>query len=80
MELTATEFDLLEWFARHPGQVFSRSQLLSRVWDIAFEGDSTTVTVHMRRLREKIEPNPSKPIWLKTVWGIGYRFEGQPAE
>lgn len=80
VELTATEFDLLEWFARHPGQVFSRSQLLSRVWDIAFEGDSTTVTVHMRRLREKIEPNPSKPIWLKTVWGIGYRFEGQPAE
>ncbi|WP_217593114.1 response regulator transcription factor [Cohnella sp. GbtcB17] len=80
VELTATEFDLLEWFARHPGQVFSRSQLLSRVWDIAFEGDSTTVTVHMRRLREKIEPNPSKPTWLKTVWGIGYRFEGQPAE
>lgn len=80
VELTATEFDLLEWFARHPGQVFSRSQLLSRVWDIAFEGDSTTVTVHMRRLREKIEPNPSKPTWLKTVWGIGYRFEGQPNE
>ncbi|MDI4650211.1 response regulator transcription factor [Cohnella hashimotonis] len=80
VELTATEFDLLEWFARHPGQVFSRSQLLSRVWDIAFEGDSTTVTVHMRRLREKIEPNPSKPSWLKTVWGIGYRFEGQPVE
>ncbi|SFB46862.1 Transcriptional regulatory protein, C terminal [Cohnella sp. OV330] len=80
VELTAIEFDLLEWFARHPGQVFSRSQLLSRVWDIAFEGDSTTVTVHMRRLREKIEPNPSKPAWLKTVWGIGYRFEGQPAE
>jgi DNA-binding response OmpR family regulator len=79
-ELTVKEFDLLEWMARHPGQVFSRSQLLSRVWDIDFEGDSTTVTVHMRRLREKIEPNPSEPTFLKTVWGIGYKFEGRPGE
>jgi DNA-binding response OmpR family regulator len=79
-ELTVKEFDLLEWMARHPGQVFSRSQLLSRVWDIDFEGDSTTVTVHMRRLREKIEPNPSEPFFLKTVWGIGYKFEGRPVE
>ncbi|MBB6669915.1 response regulator transcription factor [Cohnella nanjingensis] len=80
VDLTAKEFDLLEWFVRHPGQVFSRSQLLSRVWDIAFEGDSTTVTVHMRRLREKIEPNPSEPTFLKTVWGIGYKFEGRTIE
>ncbi|MBB6733032.1 response regulator transcription factor [Cohnella zeiphila] len=77
-ELTVKEFDLLEWMARHPGQVFSRSQLLSRVWNIDFEGDSTTVTVHMRRLREKIEPNPSEPTFVKTVWGIGYKFEGRP--
>lgn len=77
-ELTVKEFDLLEWMARHPGQVFSRSQLLSRVWNIDFEGDSTTVTVHIRRLREKVEPNPSEPTYLKTVWGIGYKFEGKP--
>ncbi|WP_276353444.1 response regulator transcription factor [Cohnella caldifontis] len=77
-ELTVKEFDLLHWFVRHPGQVFSRSQLLSRVWDIDFEGDTTTVTVHIRRLREKIEADPSEPAWIKTVWGIGYKFEGRP--
>ncbi|WP_123042330.1 response regulator transcription factor [Cohnella candidum] len=77
-ELTVKEFDLLHWFVRHPGQVFSRNQLLSRVWDVDFEGDTTTVTVHIRRLREKIEPEPSEPQWIKTVWGIGYKFEGRP--
>jgi DNA-binding response OmpR family regulator len=77
-ELTVKEFDLLHWFVRHPGQVFSRSQLLSRVWDLDFEGDTTTVTVHIRRLREKIEADPSDPVWIKTVWGIGYKFEGRP--
>lgn len=79
VELTVKEFDLLHWFMRHPGQVFSRGQLLGRVWDMEFEGDTTTVTVHIRRLREKIEPQPSSPQYVKTVWGIGYKFEGRPS-
>jgi two-component system response regulator VicR len=54
---------------------FTRSQLLDEVWDFAWEGDSSTVTVHVRRLREKIETNPSEPEHLVTVWGVGYRFE-----
>jgi two-component system, OmpR family, response regulator VicR len=78
VDLTVKEFDLLYWFVRHPGQVFSRNQLLSRIWNIEFEGDTTTVTVHISRLREKIEPQPSSPQFLKTVWGIGYKFEGRP--
>ncbi len=78
VELTVKEFDLLYLFVRHPGQVFSRNQLLSQVWNIEFEGDTTTVTVHISRLREKIEVHPSSPQFLKTVWGIGYKFEGKP--
>ncbi|MDQ0195622.1 response regulator transcription factor [Paenibacillus wynnii] len=74
-ELTATEFDLLHLLAIYPGKVFSRSQLLNQIWDVAYDGDTTTVTVHMRRLREKIEENPSEPSWIKTVWGIGYKLE-----
>ncbi|MFC4811862.1 response regulator transcription factor [Paenibacillus sp. GCM10023250] len=79
-ELTVKEFDLLLTLAGSPGRVFSRSQLLSLIWDIGFEGDTTTVTVHIRRLREKLEPAPSEPRWIKTVWGIGYKFDakGQP--
>ncbi|WP_127495927.1 response regulator transcription factor [Paenibacillus glycanilyticus] len=77
IELTAKEFDLLQLLATYPGKVFSRSQLLNQVWDIAFDGDTTTVTVHVRRLREKIEPNPSDPTWIKTVWGIGYKLDGK---
>ncbi|MCU6710212.1 response regulator transcription factor [Paenibacillus sp. J5C_2022] len=77
VELTAKEFDLLQLLATYPGKVFSRNKLLSAVWDIAFEGDTTTVTVHVRRLREKIEPNPSDPIWIKTIWGIGYKLDGK---
>ncbi|KGE16879.1 response regulator transcription factor [Paenibacillus wynnii] len=76
-ELTATEFDLLHLLAIYPGKVFSRSQLLNQIWDVAYDGDTTTVTVHMRRLREKIEENPSDPSWIKTVWGIGYKLEGK---
>ncbi|NRF95457.1 response regulator transcription factor [Paenibacillus frigoriresistens] len=76
-ELTVKEFELLHLFAGHPEQVFSRNQLLSKVWDIDYYGDTTTVTVHIRRLREKIEPNPSQPRYIKTVWGIGYKFEGR---
>ncbi|BFT69679.1 response regulator transcription factor [Paenibacillus sp. P36] len=77
VELTVKEFELLHLFAAHPDQVFSRNQLLSKVWDIDYYGDTTTVTVHIRRLREKLEPNPSEPRFIKTVWGIGYKFEGR---
>jgi len=80
VELTVKEFDLLHWFTRHPGQVFSRTHLLGQVWAYEFEGDSTTVTVHIRRLREKIEADPSNPGFIKTVWGIGYKFEGRPVQ
>jgi DNA-binding response OmpR family regulator len=75
LDLTATEFDLLWHMSSHPGQVFSREQLLSTVWGYDYAGDTGTVTVHMRRLREKLERDPSSPRWLKTVWGVGYKFE-----
>lgn len=74
--LTAKEFELLWFFARHPRQVFTRTQLLDSVWGQEFYGDPSTVTVHIRRLREKIEPDPSSPRYLLTVWGVGYKFEG----
>ena len=73
--LTAKEFDLLHFLARHVGTVFSREQLLHRVWDYAYAGESSTVTVHVRRLREKIEPDPLHPHYIKTVWGVGYKLE-----
>lgn len=73
--LTAKEFDLLWFLARHPRQVFTRTQLLDNVWGYEFYGDESTVTVHVRRLREKIEPDASKPTYIQTVWGIGYKFD-----
>jgi two-component system response regulator VicR len=73
--LTAKEFDLLYFLASHPGQVFSREQLMNDVWDYTFAGDASTVTVHIRRLREKIEPDSLRPRYVKTVWGVGYKFE-----
>lgn len=73
--LTAKEFDLLVLLASNPNQVFTKEQLLERVWGYDFFGDITTVTVHIRRLREKIEENPSQPIYIETVWGVGYRFK-----
>lgn len=73
--LTAKEFDLLWFLAKHPRQVFSRAQLLDNVWGYEFYGDESTVTVHVRRLREKIEPDATKPTYIQTVWGIGYKFE-----
>jgi two-component system response regulator ResD len=73
--LTALEFDLIHFLARHPRQVFSRAQLLDQVWGYEYFGDASTVTVHVRRLREKIEDDPSHPRWVQTVWGVGYRFE-----
>jgi DNA-binding response OmpR family regulator len=75
VHLTRKEFDLLQLLASNPGIVFTRLQLLEQVWDFAWEGDSSTVTVHIRRLREKIEGDPSRPRHLVTVWGVGYRFE-----
>ena len=75
LRLTAREFDLLLFLARHAGQVFSREQLMDAVCDFDFAGDASTVTVHMRRLREKVEEDPSRPRYLKTVWGVGYKFE-----
>jgi DNA-binding response OmpR family regulator len=74
VDLTAREFDLLQYLAAHPGQVFSRDQLMDAVWDYTYAGDAETVTVHMRRLRTKVEADPSRPRFLKTVWGVGYKF------
>lgn len=76
VDLTAKEFDLLLYLATHEGQVFTREQLMDGVWDYSFPGDTSTVTVHIRRVREKIETDPTKPRYLKTVWGVGYKFEG----
>ncbi len=73
--LTAREFDLLWLFARHPRQVFTREQLLDQVWGYEFYGDESTVTVHIRRLREKLESDPANPAFIQTVWGVGYKFE-----
>ena len=72
--LTAKEFDLLWFLMNHPGQVFTRDQLLDNVWGFDFFGDGSTVTVHVRRLREKIEKQPTKPRYVLTVWGVGYKF------
>jgi DNA-binding response OmpR family regulator len=74
--LTAREFDLLHHMASQPKRVFTRDQLMETVWGYAFAGDTSTVTVHIRRLREKIEPDPARPRYLQTVWGVGYRFVG----
>jgi DNA-binding response OmpR family regulator len=74
-QLTAKEFDLLWILARHPRQVFTRDQLLDLVWGLSEFIDPTTVTVHVRRLREKVETDPGNPEHIRTVWGVGYRFE-----
>lgn len=75
IELTTKEYDLLLFLATHPRQVFTREQLLQHVWNYENYGDDSTVTVHMRRLREKIERDPARPLRLRTVWGVGYKFE-----
>ena len=75
ISLTAMEFDLLHFLVRHPRQVFSRAQLLDKVWGYDYYGDDSTVTVHIRRLREKIERDPGSPEYILTVWGVGYKFE-----
>ncbi len=76
VNLTVKEFDLLYYFARHPGQVFTRMQLLAQVWGDELYTDPSTVTVHIRRLREKIESDPGQPRHILTVWGVGYKFVG----
>ncbi len=75
IELTQKEFDMLLLLARHPKQVFTRDQVLERIWGISDFIDPGTVTVHMRRLREKIEADPSNPKHILTIWGVGYKFE-----
>jgi DNA-binding response OmpR family regulator len=75
VRLTPREFDLLFFLASNPEVVFTRIELLEELWDFAYEGDPSTVTVHVRRLREKIEDDPSDPKRLVTVWGVGYRFQ-----
>ncbi|KAA9154572.1 response regulator transcription factor [Amycolatopsis acidicola] len=77
LPLTSREFDLLAFFLAHPGVAYSRADLLEKVWGWDF-GDQSTVTVHVRRLREKIEHDPAKPVRIATVWGVGYRYD--PAE
>lgn len=77
IELTAKEFDLLWYLATGSPQVFTRQQLLESLWEPDFFGDENTLTVHVRRLREKIESDPTNPAYIKTVWGVGYKFERQ---
>jgi DNA-binding response OmpR family regulator len=74
VELTQREFDLLLFLARHPGQAFTRDQLMQHVWQYSFYLDTSTVTVHIRRLRSKLERDPARPRFIQTVWGVGYRF------
>ena len=77
VNLTAKEFDLLLYLAQHPQRVFNRAQLLADVWGDELYTDPSTVTVHIRRLREKIESDPSQPTMICTVWGVGYKFDGE---
>jgi two-component system, OmpR family, response regulator ResD len=74
VQLTIREYELLHFLARHPGRAFTRDELMNSVWQYAFYTDTSTVTVHIRRLRAKIERDPSEPRWIETVWGVGYRF------
>jgi DNA-binding response OmpR family regulator len=74
LSLTTREFDLLEFLVTHAGTAFTRAELLSRVWGWDF-GDQSTVTVHVRRLREKVEHDPARPSRIATVWGVGYRYD-----
>ena len=77
--LTLRESDLLGFLARHPGQVFSRAELLDKVWGRGFDGYEHTVNSHINRLRQKIEDDPQEPRWIQTVWGVGYRFDAGAA-
>jgi DNA-binding response OmpR family regulator len=76
LELTVREFDLLAFLAAHPGRAFTRAELLDQVWGWSV-GDLSTITVYVRRLREKVERQPTVPVQLQTVWGVGYRWEAE---
>ena len=78
LDLTVREFDLLAFFVTHPGRAFTRAELLEHVWGWSF-GDQSTITVYVRRLRDKVESDPASPTQLQTVWGVGYRWEADPA-
>lgn len=80
VELTAREFDLLLHFARHPGRVYTRAQLLDKVWGYGHEGYEHTVNSHINRLRAKIEENSAEPRYILTVWGVGYKFSELPGK
>jgi DNA-binding response OmpR family regulator len=80
VSLTAKEFDLLYFFASHPNQAFTREQLMNEVWDFSYSAEFGTITVHIRRLRTKIEADPLKPRFIKTLWGVGYKFEVETDE
>lgn len=77
INLAAKEFQILNYMAHHPSQVFTREQLFNEIWGFEEYGDINTVTVHIRKIREKVEDNPSEPIYIKTVWGVGYKFDGE---
>lgn len=79
LALTQREFDLLLFLAQHPGRAFTREELMDRVWQFSFYTDTSTVTVHVRRLRAKLEADPDVAALIETVWGVGYRFAGGPA-
>ena len=76
VDLTAKEYDLIELLMRNPRRVFSRENLMNVVWGYDYAGDYRTVDVHIRRLREKLEPNPAEPDYIMTKWGVGYYFKG----
>ena len=78
ISLQARAFELLKFLALYPRQVFSKEQLFERVWGEKYLGDPNTLSVHIRRLREKIEEDPGRPRYIKTIWGVGYKFEGNP--
>jgi len=80
ISLTGREFDLLYFLASHPNQVFTREELMNQVWDYSYSAEYGTITVHIRRLRLKIEADPLKPRLIKTLWGVGYKFEGEGRE
>ena len=76
IELTPTEFAIMKLFMQHPQKAFTRNEILNAIWGKNYFGDLKTVDVHIRRIREKIEDNPSDPQWIETVWGVGYRLKG----
>lgn len=77
ISLTSKEFDILKLFMQNPNRVFTKAQIYSFIWKDEYFGDENVINVHMRRLREKIEDNPSNPQYIKTLWGIGYKLEGE---